>query len=199
MDEVGPLDNPGPLLRWSIDKRYLADLAARGVAIVPTHCCPVGDAPALPDRPFVIKPTVGAGSVGVARFEPGEQARPMEHLARLHAAGRVAMIQPYLGAVDHRGETALAYFAGRFSHAIRKSAILVEGLRMVDGLYAAETITATVPTVAELALAQAALAAVPGDPPLYARVDMIPGDDGCRACSSCASDRCSSSTARAPR
>ncbi len=175
---VGPLYNPEPLLRWSMDKRYLADLAARGVAIVPTRFCPVGDTPGYPDRPFVIKPTVGAGSVGVARFAPGEQVQANEHLARLHGSGHVAMIQPYLEAVDHRGETALVYFAGRFSHAIRKSAILVEGLKMVEGLYAAETIAATTPTVAERALAEAALAAVPGDPPLYARVDMIPNDDG---------------------
>lgn len=175
--ELGPLDNPEQLLRWSLDKRYLADLEARGVAIVPTRFCAPGQAPTLPDRPFVIKPSVGAGSVGVVRFVPGEQAQAHEHVARLHAAGRVAMIQPYLAAVDQRGETALVYFAGRFSHAIRKSAILVEGLKMVDGLYAAETITATVPTPAELALAEAALAATPGRP-LYARVDMIPGDDG---------------------
>jgi len=177
--EVAPLYNHRPLLSWSTDKRYLADLAAAGVAIVPTIFCVRGTPPTLPDRPFVIKPSIGAGSVGVARFTPDEHEAAIEHVTRLHDAGHVALIQPYLDAVDHRGETALVYFAGSFSHAIRKSAILVEGLQMVDGLYAAEKIRPTTATAAELAVAQAALAAVPGlDRPLYARVDLVPGEDG---------------------
>ena len=175
----GPAVQPRPRLQWSTDKRYLADLAAAGVAIVPTCSCARGTTLERQDRPFVIKPSVGAGSVGVARFTPDEHAAALEHVARVHAAGHIALIQPYLDAVDRRGETALVYLGGSFSHAIRKSAILVEGLQMVDGLYAAEEIARTRPTAAELALAEAALAAVPGrDRPLYARVDLVPDDNG---------------------
>ena len=100
-------------------------------------------------------------------------------MARLHAAGHVALIQPYLAAIERHGETALVFFAGEFSHAVRKAAILVPGLRMVEGLYAAEEIGPTTVSASELALAAAALAAVPGRRKLlYARVDLVPDDDG---------------------
>lgn len=173
------LHNPLPVLRWTTDKRYLADLAAAKVAIVPTRWCLPGNLPEFPAGNFVVKPSVGAGSVGAARFTADEHAAAAAHVARLHAAAQVAVIQPYLAGVEAHGETALVFFAGAFSHAIRKSAILVSGQRMVDGLYAAEEIERRVPSEAELALAGAALAAVPWRRKLlYARVDLVPDDDG---------------------
>lgn len=173
------LHNPLPLLRWSTDKRYLADLAAAGVAIVPTVFCAPGQPASFPDGAFVIKPSIGAGSVGAARFAADGHAAAREHLARLHDARQVALIQPYLAEIDRRGETALIYFGGSFSHAVRKAAILSGDLRMVGDLFAAEQIVPTVPTAAERALADAALAVVPRrTPALYARVDLVPGDDG---------------------
>ncbi|MBA3547159.1 MAG: hypothetical protein H0T76_11795 [Nannocystis sp.] len=181
---AAPLHNPLPVLRWTTDKRYLADLEAAGVAIVPSRWCPPGERPELPAGPFVVKPSVGAGSVGAARFAAGQHDAAAAHVADLHAAGHVALIQPYLAAVEDAGETALVFFAGVFSHAIRKAAILVPELRLVDGLYAAEQIRPATATAAQLAvahaaLARAALAVVPGGGPLlYARVDLIPDDTG---------------------
>jgi glutathione synthase/RimK-type ligase-like ATP-grasp enzyme len=171
------LHNPLAVLRWSTDKRYLVDLAAAGVAVVPTTWCMPGTAPTFPGRPFVVKPSIGAGSVGAARFAAGGAAAAA-HVARLHAAGHVAMIQPYLAEVERRGETAMVFFAGAFSHAIRKSAILIPGAPVFEAL-APEQIVPVAPSEPELALARAALAAVPGRGPLlYARVDVVPGDDG---------------------
>jgi|JI10StandDraft_1071094.scaffolds.fasta_scaffold28174_5 glutathione synthase/RimK-type ligase-like ATP-grasp enzyme len=176
---AAPLHNPLAVLRWTTDKRYLADLEAAGVAIVPSRWCPPGAAPELPDGSFVVKPSVGAGSVGAARFAADEHAAAVAHVARLHAAGHVALIQPYLAGVERAGETALVFFGGEFSHAVRKAAILVSGMRMVGDLFAAEQIRATTPTPAEHAVALAALAAVPRRGPLlYARVDLVPDDDG---------------------
>jgi glutathione synthase/RimK-type ligase-like ATP-grasp enzyme len=176
---AAPLDNPLAVLRWTTDKRYLADLEAAGVAIVPSRWCPPGERPELPEGPFVVKPSIGAGSVGAARFTADEHAAAVAHVAGLHAAGHVALIQPYLAAVEDAGETALVFFAGVFSHAVRKAAILVPGLRMVDGLHAAEQIRPTTASAAQLAVAHAALAVVPGRSPLlYARVDLIPDERG---------------------
>ncbi len=173
------LHNPLAVLRWTTDKRYLADLAAAKVAVVPTRWCLPGEAPEFPAGGFVVKPSVGAGSVGAARFAADERLAASQHVARLHAAGQIAVIQPYLAGVERHGETALVFFAGVFSHAIRKSAILVPGRRMVDGLYAAEELERRAPSEAEMALAQAALAAVPWRRKLlYARVDLVPDDDG---------------------
>ena len=45
-------------------------------------------------------------------------------IERLTAAGRTAMVQPYLPAVEARGETAIVMFAGRESHVLRKGAVL---------------------------------------------------------------------------
>jgi hypothetical protein len=88
------------------------------------------------------------------------------------------MIQPYLSAVDTRGETALVYLGGTFSHAIRKGALLDGPDVGVEGLYKPETITAREPSPAELAVGDQVLAAVPdGTDLLYARVDLIPGPD----------------------
>ena len=176
----GRLFNRLPVLRWSTDKRYLVDLEAAGVAIVPTEWCMPGTRPRLPERTFVIKPSVGAGSVGARRFAADEHAAAASHVAQLHAAGHLAMIQPYMPAVDTAGETALLFFDGVYSHAIRKAALLGKRLNMVGGgLYAQETITPATASEAQLKLARKALAAVPyREAPLYARVDLVPGDDG---------------------
>lgn len=176
---AAPLHNSLALLRWSTDKRYLADLAAAGVAIVPTTWCAPGQTPVFPPGGFVVKPSIGAGSVGAARFADEQHTAAAAHVARLHDAGHVALIQPYLAAIERSGETALIYLGGQYSHAIRKSAILDGGMRMVGDLFAEEQSAATTPTAAERALADAALAAVPRRGPLlYARVDLVPDDTG---------------------
>jgi len=185
---VAALVNPPAHLRWSSDKRYLADLRAAGVPTVPTAFAAPGEAMDWPDADrVVVKPAVSAGSIDTARYAMGAGGRPdarspaeaVEHVARLHAAGRVAMAQPYLEAVEgERGETALVFLEGRLSHACRKGPMLVPGLAVVGGLFVEEDIRPTTPTAAELAVAQAALAVVPGGPSLYARVDVIPDDAG---------------------
>ena len=85
-----------------------------------------------------------------------------------------------VGGVDDEGETALVYLGGSFSHAVRKSALLRPGQPPGQDLYLAEEITAREPTPSEHAVAERALAAVPGNGAdlLYARVDLLPGPDG---------------------
>mgnify|MGYP000060578210 CR=1 FL=1 len=176
----GRLHNRLAVLRWNTDKRYMIDLAAAGVAVVPTEWCVPGTKPRLPGQGFVVKPAIGGGSVGAKRFAADEHAAAMAHVGQLHAGGQVAMIQPYQTAVDTVGETALLFFNGEYSHAIRKAALLVPAMTMVgDGLYAAETITPAVASEAQMAVARAALAAVPfAEAPLYARVDLVPDERG---------------------
>jgi hypothetical protein len=133
---------------------------------------------------FVVKPSVGAGSRGVGRFTPDRAADAHRHVADLHAAGRTAMVQPYLNAVDTTGETALIYFDGRFSHAVRKGPMLPEGIaHPVHGweLYVEERIEARSPGPDELAVGDAVLAAVRerfGADQLYTRIDLLPSADG---------------------
>jgi hypothetical protein len=93
-------------------------------------------------------------------------------------ANRSVLLQPYLERVDRDGETALMFFEGRFSHAIRKGPLLPPGGTATAGLFAAETIAPRVPGAEEMRLAQKVVAAVPFGTPLYARVDLIRDDTG---------------------
>ena len=87
-------------------------------------------------------------------------------------------MQPYLEAVDTAGETALLFFAGRYSHAIRKGPLLQRDGEATRALFAPEAITAREPSAAEIDVAHRALAAIPGGTPLYARVDLLPSATG---------------------
>jgi glutathione synthase/RimK-type ligase-like ATP-grasp enzyme len=180
-DRVPCLANPASVVAWNTDKRYLEDLVAAGTPVVETTRFPPGR-PWVPPTSgeIVVKPSVGCGSIDTGRFDladPDQRRLAAELVARLHAAGRVAMVQPYLAAVDSYGETAMLYLGGAYSHAIRKGPMLTGPEVMVDGLYKAEEITARVATPAERAVADRALAVVP-EPLLYARVDLIPDADG---------------------
>jgi hypothetical protein len=94
------------------------------------------------------------------------------------------LVQPYLDAVDAAGETALIFFDGVFSHAVRKGPMLRPDARhAVDGgaLFIEENITAREPSPAELALAERVFAhanAGLAENLLYARIDLLPGPDG---------------------
>ena len=177
------LFNPAEVLAWNTDKRYLAELAADGVPIVPTAWAEAdGDldsAVGLWDD-VVVKPVVSAGARDTARFRPGEAAAARAHGAAVLASGRAVMVQPYLDRLDAEGETGLVYLDGAFSHAFRKGALLA-GAALGPGLYAEEEIAARTPTAAQRALGDAVLAAAAprtGGAPLYARVDLVPGPDG---------------------
>ena len=184
--------NRPDVVRWNTDKHYLLDLAREGVPVVPTRFVETGDdASAALDAflaggasfltagescefaEFVVKPAIGAGSRDAARYRRDEAGQARAHLERLLAAGRSTMLQPYLERVDQHGETAVLYLGGRFSHAARKGPLLRPGAALVEGLFAPEDIRARAADPAELEVAAAAYAAVPFDPPIYARIDLL--------------------------
>ncbi len=184
---VTTLLNRADLVHWSTDKRYLRDLADAGIPIVPTAFVePGADAGSWAAFGFtsaevVVKPAVSCGSRSTARHRTDEDAVGIEqHIAGLLAEDRVVMVQPYLDAVDTHGETALLYFDGVFSHAIRKGPMLIgrDGGEWVEGLFLAEQIDPREPTVHEREAADRIIAAIPGEPPVYARVDLIPDANG---------------------
>ncbi|MEU9177180.1 hypothetical protein AB0C90_10070 [Streptomyces sp. NPDC048550] len=173
------LDNPAGLVRWNTDKRYLGELAGCGVPVVPTRFIAPGEALVLPEHgQFVVKPAVSAGSRDTARYAEHHHDLAAGHVAALHAAGSTAMVQPYLSRIDE-GERALVFLGGVFSHALRKGPVLTD-VGVVDNDRAPHPdLVPHRPSAAELALAGAALAAVPGARPLlFARVDIATADDG---------------------
>lgn len=179
---VSRLANAPEVLRWNTDKTYLRELATAGVPVVTTSWLAPGDAVALPPAgEYVVKPAVSAGSKDTGRYVAGEHDdRARDHVQALLDAGRTVMVQPYLEAVDTHGETALLFFAGRYSHAIRKGPLLTAGMELVDGTYAEETVDPRQPTVEERRVADAVLDALPWDRGslAYARVDLVPSADG---------------------
>ncbi len=181
--------NPLDVLRWNVDKHYLADLARHGVPIVPSRFVEPGEdaATALAAflaeheaaSDFVIKPAIGAGSRDAQRHPRGARAAALAHLGRLLDADRSVLMQPYLDLVDAHGETALIHFDDVFSHAIRKGPLLRRGEDSTNDLFATEQITPRAADADERAVAARALAAIPFDPPLlYARVDLIRDANG---------------------
>lgn len=185
---VPRLVNPADVVAWNTDKRYLDELSAAGVPTVPTTWVAPGQPWTPPERgEYVIKPAVSAGSLDSGRYDladPEHRRLAAAHLARLGAADRLAMVQPYLDAVDTAGETALLFVVGSggptFSHAIRKGPMLAGPDRSTEGLFRAEEIDPRTATPEQVAVAERTLATVPGGPErlLYARVDLIPGPDG---------------------
>ncbi|MDQ8051015.1 hypothetical protein [Luteibacter sp.] len=185
--------NPLPVVRWNTDKHYLAALAERSVPVVATRFVEPDMDPLptlqafLAEHPqaaeLVVKPSVGAGSRDAQRYSRDQEFAAANHIARLLDADRSAMLQPYLASVDRDGETALMFFEGRFSHAIRKGPLLQRDEGPTEHLFAAEEITARIPGQDELALAERVLAAAAEclhlqAPLTYARVDLIRDDDG---------------------
>ena len=188
------LVNSPAVIAWNTDKVYLAELEVAGVEIVPSRFLQPSDPVVLPSSgEFVVKPTVGAGSRDAGRFDAADPEPAMAHAAALLAEGRTVMIQPYQRSVDERGETALLYFGGSFSHAINKGPLLARRdpgdpstLQPSRALFAPERITPTSATKAERGAGDRVLEALAGlgsvghelSPAPYVRIDLVEGDDG---------------------
>jgi glutathione synthase/RimK-type ligase-like ATP-grasp enzyme len=172
------LFNPYPIIEYSTDKHYLNDLKSRGHRIIPTVFCDVGETPVFPDEGFVVKPTVGAGSIGADKYGAGEHAKAAAHVARLHDSGRDAMIQPYIASIDEVGERGLVFIDGSFSHAIRKNAMLHVDQDDRHSLFRAEQLTLVDAEPDALAFADVVMAEPPFNGLLYGRVDIVKVPEG---------------------
>jgi glutathione synthase/RimK-type ligase-like ATP-grasp enzyme len=180
IDRLPRVVNPPEVVYWNTDKAYLRELAAAGVPVVPTAFVDPGGALEPPAERFVVKPRISAGGRNAASYEAHELDLARRHLEALHAAGRAAMVQPYLEGVDVAGEAALVWLGGRYSHAVTKSALLSPGHAPGTELYLTETIAAREASAAERAVGEQALAALPfaSRALAYARVDLLPAADG---------------------
>jgi glutathione synthase/RimK-type ligase-like ATP-grasp enzyme len=175
---VARLLNPYPVIEYSTDKHYLADLAARSHRIVPSTFCDVGAEPVFPEGGFVVKPAVGAGSIDAEKYGTDEHDAALAHVRRLHASGRDAMIQPYVSSIDHDGERALVFIDGDFSHAMTKGAMLNTAADDRDALFRLEQMSLADAEADAVAFAEAVLNEEPFRGLLYARVDLVRVSDG---------------------
>ncbi|MGH3912473.1 MAG: hypothetical protein ACRDTC_03535 [Pseudonocardiaceae bacterium] len=81
----------------------------------------------------MVKPTLSAGARNAGRYRPAERAEALEHVRMLHGEGAEAMVQPYVKEIGTTGERALVFFNGKFSHAIRKGAVLQRAVSTAIG------------------------------------------------------------------
>src|SRR5262249_31929403 len=154
-----------------------------GIPIVPTEDLdPTGPAwtPSSHGE-GVIKPAAGTRSLSTRRDNPPHprqraEAPPAAAPVRGPRPGPTSPPHPAHGRPDRAdGETALIYLDGRFSHAVRKSAMLTGPDERVEELYRPEEISARQPGPMELAVADKVLATIVRDTHLlYARVDLLP-------------------------
>lgn len=169
-----PVSNPARVLAWNSDKRYLLELAARGVAIPPTTCSERLTSEQL-ERAFdatgadelIVKPAVSGGAWHTRRMRRGDAIDGFPDAAML--------VQPYLPTIETEGETSLLYFGGHLSHVVNKRPRSGE-FRVQEefgGLYSLPS----PPPGGAVALAEQVLAAI-DVPLLYARIDVVPDADG---------------------
>ncbi len=176
--------NPLEVVTWNTDKHYLEDLEMRGVPTTPTTYASTGTELIIPESDrFVVKPSVGAGSMGAERFDRDDVEGAIAHVERLASVGKVSMVQPYFEDVDAQGETSVIFIDGVPSHAIEKGAMLAVDELDRTGLYRTESIRHRSAASEELNVAGAALDAAreatgQRAPLLYARVDLLPSQQG---------------------
>lgn len=178
--DVTTLLNPADVIRWNTHKSYLIELEDRGVPIVPTAWLARGDQVDLHalaasrrwDKGVVCKPAVAVGSHGlvVVEGDAGDGQAALDALV----TGADAMVQPLMHRVASDGELSIVVIDGHYSHAVRKRPrhgdVRIHAHH--GGTYVREN-----PTDDEVALAEWIVDAT-GHDLLYARVDLLPADDG---------------------
>jgi hypothetical protein len=118
--------NPPSAVLWNMNKRYLLDLAARGINIIPTEYLTAATQPSLRRvlalrgwDEAVAKPALAAGSHGAWRTSLtralADQARFAEQVS-----AQDMLVQPYLSEIATSGEWSLVFFDSEYSHALRK-------------------------------------------------------------------------------
>lgn len=174
------LVNDASTVRWNIDKRYLLDLDAAGVAVVPTRIAEkggatslVGWAETLNAEEIVCKPVVSGSARNTFRVSQADIPAFEARFAEL-VAEEAMLVQPFQSAIVTRGEVTVVMIDGRPTHAVRKVAKAGD-FRVQDNH--GGTVHPHTPSSLEVTAAEAALAACPGRP-LYGRVDLTHDAEG---------------------
>ena len=170
--------NPPQIARGNVDKIYLQELEAAGIAIPKTRWLDRIDNDTI-DRAMgeegwdraVLKPRIAATAYGTFLVSKGSTLSD-DDLAPARASG--ALLQEVVPEIVERGETSIVYAGGAFSHAVVK--------RAKDGEFRVQQdfggrVEAASPSAALLSFAASVMTLVP-DTCLYARVDVVESSRG---------------------
>ena len=169
------LHNSTEIIRWNCDKKYMRDLAERGVSIPETHWIPRGTLTPemlakMVTEPSVIKPTVSGGAKDTYRVSPENVHDVAEQLKQV-SLEKDLMLQTFIPEITNPGEYSLIFFRNEFSHAVLKTPA-VGDYRVQSkygGLYQGVEVPSGIVEQARFVLDQISFA----EAPLYARVDGI--------------------------
>jgi len=169
--------NPPSLVTWNADKRYLLDLARRGVPTIPTMIALRGrprDVEAIVHaegwQRVVVKPAISASGHETHAFTSPFDVEARATIARVASLSDV-LVQPFVEEIPRDGELSFTFIDGRFSHATLKRA------RPGGGEFRVQTEHggSVAKTEAEPALVEQAARVLDAIDavPLYARVDGV--------------------------
>ena len=170
-----PVFNDPATVRWNIRKTYLKEFEAKGVKVIPTLW---PEAPTAADivgamdtfgvDDVVLKRQVGGGARAQVRYTRANLPEPGPVM------DRPGMIQPFVPAIAGEGEFSFLFVDGEFSHVLVKRP--KAGDYRIQEAYGGRS-QAIDPVPKDRAAAQAVMDVL-SDKPLYARVDMVRGEDG---------------------
>lgn len=168
--------NPPATVRWNMHKSYLRNLSQCGVQTIPTlwrDQVTRSDANEAMERfncdRLVVKRQLGAGALDQVLITPNT-------FLRLDwSYSHSAMLQPFIESIAEEGELSFVFIDGAFSHAIRKQP--AKGDYRIQSLYGGRE-DVFQPSLREIATAQEITKALPCEPPVYARIDLVRMDDG---------------------
>ena len=167
--------NPPAIVLANLNKRYLCELAARGVAVVPTNYLRASPGQQLREvlqrcelDEAVIKPAISASACGTWRTSLATADADQPKFAE-QVRSHDVLIQPLLGEVASQGEWSLVFLGGEYSHAVLKRP--AAGDFRVHREFGGSAVAAA-PPPSLIEQARAILARL-DCPLLYARVDGI--------------------------
>ncbi|HUP01519.1 MAG TPA: hypothetical protein VM737_08370 [Gemmatimonadota bacterium] len=195
-----PLINAPPLVRWNLDKRYLFDLAERGIPVEPTVWLERGTradlAGLLRDRGWeeaVVKPAISAsahrtwrvpsvrtGSDGAGDPTSLDPATLDQALLDRMLRRSDVMVQRLNRGIHREGEWSLVFLGGEYSHAVVKRPRAGEFRvqeRLGGTLEPMQPPAAIVRSASEALAATVDATAAVAATPVYARVDGVPEKD----------------------
>ena len=118
--------NPVPVIRWNMHKRYLLELAEKGVPIAETKVLEKGSkGVVLADvmkswGKIIVKPCISASGYLLKRLQTEEEAKKYQAEFEELLQERDFMVQKYIEGISVHGEWSLFFFNHQFSHAVVK-------------------------------------------------------------------------------
>ncbi len=171
------LVNDFSFVKWNSNKAYMLELEQKGIEIVPSVLIKqqdqINEEPPVDWSTLIVKPTIGLATYGVKKMSMPRQIDEYRvHLRNLLQENDV-LLQKFMPSVLDYGERSLMYFNGEYSHAVRKSPF--QSLAHAGG--AGETQAQA--TIEEITFGHKVLNTLGTmGLPVYARVDIVPDDDG---------------------